>query len=61
MSTVARLVYSYFMCTPMTRALTLGGLALYVFSLYVLSSWPQSEHMAAFAAAGQIALFLAVR
>ena len=58
MSTVARLVYSYFMCTPMTRALTLGGLALYVFSLYVMASWPQSEHMLAFAAAGQIALFL---
>jgi len=58
MSTVARLVYSYFMCTPLTRALTLGGVALYVFSMFVLTSWPQSEHMLAFAWAGQMALFL---
>jgi hypothetical protein len=58
MKAVARLVYSYFMSTPMTRTLTLAGLGLCAFSMYVLTSWPQSEHMLAFAAAGQIALFL---
>jgi hypothetical protein len=58
MKAVARLVYLYFTATPMTRALTVGGMVSCLFSLYVVTYLPQSEHMLAFAAAGQIAFFL---
>ena len=58
MKAIARLVYSFFMSTPLTRALSIGGLALCAISLLVLTSLPQSEHMLAFAWAGQMAFFL---
>src|SRR5688572_26308093 len=58
MKTIARLVYSFFMSTPLTRALSIGGLALCAISLLVLTSLPQSEHMLSFAWAGQMAFFL---
>jgi len=58
MKAVARLVCSYFTGTPLTRALTLGGLALNVMSLLVVTYLPQAEHMLAFALLGQLAIFL---
>ena len=58
MKAIARLVYSFFMSTPLTRALSIGGLALCAISLLVLTSLPQSEHMLSFAWAGQMAFFL---
>lgn len=58
MRAVARLVFSYFHSTPMTRACTYIGIALAVISLYPLTNLPQSEHMLAFAMLGQLALFL---
>ena len=58
MKAIARLVYSYYMSTPLTRALSIGGLGLCAISLLVLTSLPQSEHMLSFAWAGQMAFFL---
>ncbi len=58
MRALARLVYEYFFGTPLTRALTLGGLALNVMSVLVVTYLPQTEHMLAFALAGQLAIFL---
>lgn len=58
MKAIARLVYSYYMSTPLTRALSIGGLALCAISLLVLTSLPQSEHMLSLAWAGQLAFFL---
>ena len=58
MNAVARLVYSYFTCTPAMRALTIGGFVLMLVSLYVVTSLPQSEHMLDFAFAGVILVFL---
>lgn len=58
MRAVARLVYDYFFGTPLTRALTCGGLALCVVSVLVVTYLPQTEHMLAFAMVGQLAIFL---
>ena len=58
MRAIARLVYSYFTSTPLTRALSVGGLVLCAASLLVLTSLPQSEHMLAVAYAGLLAFFL---
>jgi hypothetical protein len=58
MKAVARLVYSYFTCTPAMRALTIGGLVLMLVSLYVVTTLPQSAHMLTFAFGGVIAVFL---
>jgi hypothetical protein len=58
MRAVLRLVYSYFTCTPVIRAFTVGGLALILISLYVVTSLPQSEQMLAFAFAGTVAFFM---
>ncbi len=58
MKAVFRLVYLYFMATPMTRVLTIGGLASCLVSLYVVTYLPQSEHMLSFAWAGVMSFFL---
>jgi hypothetical protein len=58
MKAVARLVFTYFTGTPMTRALTICGILSCLISLYVVSYLPQTEHMLAFAAGGQIMIFL---
>jgi hypothetical protein len=58
MKAVLRLVYSYFLATLATRALTLGGVVLCLVSVYVVTYLPQSEHMLAFAMSGQLAIFL---
>jgi hypothetical protein len=58
MSTVLRLVGTYFMGTPVTRGLTLGGLALCLASVLSVTYLPQTVHVLAFAAAGQLAFFL---
>lgn len=58
MKTVLRLVYLYFMATPITRALTIGGIVSCLISLYVVTYLPQPVHMTAFAWPGQIAFFL---
>jgi hypothetical protein len=55
---VARLVYTYFMGAPISRALTLVGLALCVLSVLVVTYLPQSEHMLSFALSGQLAVFV---
>lgn len=58
MRAITRLVHGYFAGTSLTRALTLGGLALSVLALLVVTYLPQTEHMLAFALVGQLALFL---
>ena len=42
MRTVFRLVYTYFTATPVWRALTLGGIALWLLALYILTTQAQS-------------------
>lgn len=58
MSTVLRLVYTYFMGTPITRGLTIAGLVLCAASLLSVTYLPQTYHMLAFAMLGQLAVFL---
>jgi hypothetical protein len=58
MKAVFRLVYLYFMATPMTRALTIGGLVSCLASMCGVTYLPQSQYMMAFAWAGQMAFFL---
>jgi len=58
MKAITRLVWSYFMSTPLTRAFSIGGLILCASSLYVLTTFSQSQHMLVFAEAGQFAFFL---
>jgi hypothetical protein len=58
MSTVLRLVFTFFTGTPITRGLTIAGLVLFGASLLTVTYLAQSAHMLAFAQLGQLALFL---
>lgn len=58
MRTVLRLVYTYFMGTPVTRALTILGVVTCLLSLLAVTYLPQSYHVLAFAMSGQLAFFL---
>jgi hypothetical protein len=58
MSTVLRLVYTYFMGTPITRGLTIGGIVLCVASVLSVTYLPQTYNMLAFAMVGQLAVYL---
>lgn len=58
MSTVPRLVYAYFMGTPVTRGLTIAGIVLCLASVLSVTYLPQTYHMLAFALSGQLALYL---
>ena len=58
MKTVLRLVYTYFMGTPVTRGLTLSGVALCLLALLAVTYLPQTAHVLAFAFSSQLAFFL---
>lgn len=58
MRAVLRLVWQYFMGTPVNRAFTLAGLAIQAFALYVLTTRAQSGAMLWIAILGVIALFV---
>jgi hypothetical protein len=58
MSTVLRLVYTFFAGTPITRGLTIAGLVLFGASLLTVTYLPQTAYLLAFALVGQLALFL---
>jgi hypothetical protein len=58
MKAVARLVWSYFMGTFASRALTILGLLLFVVSFYILTTQPQSSETLSLAVGGLIAFFL---
>ena len=58
MSTVLRLVFTFFTGTPITRGLTIAGLVLFGASILTVTYLPQTAHMLAFALVGQLALFL---
>jgi hypothetical protein len=58
MSTVLRLVRTYFTGTPVTRGLTIAGILLFGASVLSVTYLPQTYHMLAFAMLGQLALFL---
>lgn len=58
MRTVLRLLFMYFMGTPVLRALTLGGLALWAISFYILTTQAQSTGKVMLGVAGLAAVFL---
>jgi hypothetical protein len=58
MRTVLRLVFTFFTGTPIARALTIAGLALFGASILTVTYLPQTAYMLAFALVGQLALFL---
>jgi hypothetical protein len=58
MSTVLRLVFTFFTGTPITRGLTIGGLLLFGASILSVTYLPQTAYLLAFALVGQLALFL---
>ena len=58
MRTVLRLVYTYFTATPVLRAFTFGGLALWAVSFYMLTTQAQSTAKVALAEIGMAAVFL---
>jgi hypothetical protein len=58
MSTVLRLVFTFFTGTPITRGLTIGGLVLFGASILSVTYLPQTAYLLAFALVGQLALFL---
>jgi hypothetical protein len=58
MSTVLRLVFTFFTGTPITRALTIAGLVLFGASILTVTYLPQTAYMLAFVLVGQLALFL---
>jgi hypothetical protein len=58
MKTVLRLVYTYFMGTPVTRGLTILGMVLSVLSVLPIAYLPQSARVLAFAVTGQLVFFL---
>jgi len=45
MKTVLRLVHTYFMGTPVTRGLTLSGVALCLLALLAVTYLPQTAHV----------------
>jgi hypothetical protein len=58
MSTVLRLVFTFFTGTPITRGLTIGGLVLFGASILSVTYLPQTAYLLAFALVGQLTLFL---
>jgi hypothetical protein len=58
MSTVLRLVFTFFTGTPITRGLTIAGIALFGASILTVTYLPQTAYMLAFAHVGELALFL---
>ena len=58
MRAVLRLVYTYFAATPVLRAFTLGGLALWAISFYILTTQAQSTGKVMLGVAGLAAVFL---
>lgn len=58
MKAVIRLIWSYFTCTPLLRALTFGGAAAFVGSCIIIWSLPQSGGSLALAALSSGALLL---
>ena len=58
MKAIARLVYSFFMSTPLTRALSIGGLALLVIDLYLCTHAAKSGEKLWLATLGMIFFFV---
>jgi hypothetical protein len=58
MKAVLRLVYTYFMGTPVTRGLTILGLVLSLLTVLPITYLPQTTRVLAFAFAGQLVFFL---
>jgi len=58
MRAVLRLVYTYFTATPVLRAFTIGGLASWAISLYMLTTQAQSTAKVAVGMTGLAAVFL---
>ncbi len=58
MKAIARLVWSYFTCTPVIRAFTFGGLAVMALAFFILMTRAQSGPLLWLAIVGYIAIFL---
>jgi hypothetical protein len=58
MSSVLRLVWLYFTGTTAARWLSAAGILMCLFSVYAVTSFPQSGVMMAFAMGGQLSFFL---
>lgn len=58
MSAVARLVFTYFTSTRLACVFSGGGLVLCLVAAWIITHGGQTEHLLAFAMAGQLAFFL---